>query len=112
MKNHKQRKYLISLFYYKDIILDNNYKRNNLETLQKLAENDDLEAQYKLAICYQNGHGINYKKAFKLLLSSAKKGNPDAQFHLAICYITYMDGLGTQKDEEKAFDWVLKSEQN
>ncbi|CAB4474036.1 unnamed protein product [Rhizophagus irregularis] len=37
-------KYLLSLFYYKDIILDINFKQNELSNLLKLAENDDLEA--------------------------------------------------------------------
>ncbi|RIA84595.1 hypothetical protein C1645_832053 [Glomus cerebriforme] len=98
-------KILISLFYYKDIILD----YNKLTILQELSENGDLGAQYNLAIRYQNGNGIknDYKKAFKLLLNCAKKGNLNAQYHLAICY---MDGIGTHKDKKEAFKWFLKSE--
>ncbi|CAB4489044.1 unnamed protein product [Rhizophagus irregularis] len=102
-------KYLLSIFYYKDIILDINYKRNKLLSLEILTKNNDLEAQYNLAVCYQSGDGVksNYRKAFELFLSAAKRGNLDAQYNLAICY---MDGMGTQKDKKKAFKWFLKSE--
>src|SRR5579862_9068608 len=51
-------KYLLSLFYYKDIILDIIYKQNKFISLQKLAKNGDLEAQYNLAVCYKNGSGV------------------------------------------------------
>ncbi|RIA91509.1 hypothetical protein C1645_875361 [Glomus cerebriforme] len=96
-------KYLLSLFYYSDIILDINYKQNKLITLQRLTENDDLESQCNLII----GAKANYRKIFESFLSSAEKGNPNAQFYLATCY---MDGIGTEKDEKKAFDWFLKSD--
>ncbi|RIA89658.1 hypothetical protein C1645_824543 [Glomus cerebriforme] len=101
-------KYLLSLFYYRDIILDINYE-NELLNLQKFAKSGDLEAKYNLAIRYQNGIGtkIDYKKAFKLFLSTAKKNNSDAQYNLAICY---MDGNGTHKDKKEALKWFLKSE--
>lgn len=97
-------KYLLSLLYYKDIILDTHYKLN----LQILAENGDLEALYKLAIQYINGLGTqnDKKKAFDLLLTPAKKGNINAKYYLAICY---MNGIGTQKNEKKAFDFLLTS---
>ncbi|RIA98815.1 hypothetical protein C1645_28437 [Glomus cerebriforme] len=115
-------KYLLSLFYYKDIIIDiegfnfkkkkpeNNNQKELLKLLQ-LAKNDDSTAQYNLAICYKNGNyiEINHKKSFKWFLISAENGNSDAQYNLAICY---MDGIGIQKDKKKAFDWFLKSEQN
>jgi hypothetical protein len=116
-------KYLLALFYYRDIILDIegfNYNQirketennqNELIKLLKLAKNGNLEAQNNLAICYRNGDGIeiNHEKAFKWFLSSAEKGNSDAQFNLAICY---MDGMGIQKNQIKAYDWFLKSEQS
>ncbi|RIA92894.1 hypothetical protein C1645_820087 [Glomus cerebriforme] len=115
-------KCLLSLFYYKDIIIDiegfkynrnwnESSEQNELTKLVILAKNNDSESQYNLAICYQSGNGveINYKKAFKWFLNSAKNENPNAQFSLAIFY---MDGIGVQKDEEKAFEWFLKSDQN
>ncbi|CAB5363939.1 unnamed protein product [Rhizophagus irregularis] len=62
-------KYLLSLLYYKDIILDINRKQNvsKFSNIFKLAENGDLEAQYNLAICYMDGIGTqkNEIKAFE-----------------------------------------------
>ncbi|RIA98793.1 hypothetical protein C1645_870407 [Glomus cerebriforme] len=98
-------KYLLSLFYYGDII----YKQNEFNKLLKLAENDDSEAQYNLAIYYyQNGSIVktNYEKAFKWFLRSAEKGNPCAQHMLGICY---MDGKGIQRDEKKACNLMAQS---
>ncbi|CAB5363955.1 unnamed protein product [Rhizophagus irregularis] len=68
-------KYLLSLFYYKDIILDINYKQNKLAMSLKLAKKGDLEAQYNLAICYMDGKGIrkDKKKALKWFLKSENK---------------------------------------
>ena len=43
------------------------------------------------------------------LLKLSNSGDPEAQYDLAIFY---MDGIGIQKDESKAFDWILKSENN
>ena len=40
---------------------------------------------------------------------AAKKGNPKAQFDLAIMYAT---GNGVQKDERTAFNWFHKSARN
>ncbi|CAB4385715.1 unnamed protein product [Rhizophagus irregularis] len=78
-------KYLLSLFYYKDIILDIEGFNYNHRT-----ENSNQNESIKL-------------------LKLAKEGNSDAQYNLAICY---MDGLGIQKNEKRAFDWLLKSEQS
>ncbi|CAB4386683.1 unnamed protein product [Rhizophagus irregularis] len=102
-------KYLLSLFYYKDIInnilFDIDIKQNKLVFLEKLKGNSELEVQFNLTICRKD-RNVNYKKAFELLLSLAEEENLDAQYNLAICY---MDGIGTQKDEKKAFDLFLKS---
>ncbi|GBC26720.2 Sel1 repeat family protein [Rhizophagus irregularis DAOM 181602=DAOM 197198] len=40
-------------------------------------------------------------------LKLAKKGDLEAQYNLAICY---MDGKGIRKDKKKALKWFLKSE--
>ncbi|CAB4492143.1 unnamed protein product [Rhizophagus irregularis] len=61
-------KYLLSLFYYKDIIIDmegfnyyqskGNNDQNELMKLIKLAKNGDLDAQYDLAARYMGGRAI------------------------------------------------------
>ncbi|GES99142.1 Sel1-like repeat protein [Rhizophagus clarus] len=99
-------KYLLSLFYYKDNILD--VKENKLTNLLKLTENSNLEKQYNSIICCQNRNmKANYRKIFQLLLRLTEKGNLDAQYNLAICY---MDGIGIQEDEKKALELFLKSD--
>jgi len=80
-------KYLLSLFYYKDIIIDIegfNYNQNKKEA------------------------GNNQNELMKLV-KLAKNGDSEAQYNLAVCY---MDGIGIQKNEQKAFEWFLKSEQS
>ncbi|GES99188.1 tetratricopeptide repeat protein [Rhizophagus clarus] len=99
-------KYLLSLFYYKDNILD--VKENKLTNLLKLTENNNLEKQYNSIICCQNRNmKANYRKIFQLLLRLTEKGNLDAQYNLAICY---MDGIGIQEDGKKALELFLKSD--
>ncbi|CAB4478669.1 unnamed protein product [Rhizophagus irregularis] len=104
-------KYLLSLFYYKDnILFDYTYKQNKSVHLLKLSGNNDLELEYNSRICFENDDDLktNYRKIFELLLNLADNENLDAQYNLAICY---MDGIGTYKDETKAFDLFLKSDQ-
>ena len=52
--------------------------------LEKSAKKGDIVAQKDLGVCYFYGYGtdINYKKAYKWLLSSAEQGNADAMFHV------------------------------
>ncbi|CAG8470928.1 11054_t:CDS:2 [Funneliformis caledonium] len=74
----------------------------------RLAESGNAVAQYVIAICYQQGKGIdiNYNKAFKWFYNSARGGFINAQYSLAQCYIF---GKGTHKDEHKAFLWYKVS---
>ncbi|CAB4489009.1 unnamed protein product [Rhizophagus irregularis] len=78
-------KYLLSLFYYKDIIID-------IEGFN-----------------YYQSKGNNNQNGLMKLVKLAKNGDLDAQYNLAI---HYMDGVEIQKNEEKAFEWFLKSEQS
>ncbi|PKY44559.1 HCP-like protein [Rhizophagus irregularis] len=123
-------KYLLSLFYYKDIILDINYKQNKLAMSLKLAKKGDLEAQYNLAICYMDGKGVrkDKKKALKWFLKSENKyfkiilNKNEREFKrilkLAIENDStaqnnmgnfYKYGKGTDRNEKKAFEWYTKS---
>ena len=97
-------KYLLSLFYYKDIILSERGFRSYL----KSAEKGDPKAQYDLGNCYYDGRGVSqdYKKAFKWYLKSANGGCAEGQCSLGYCY---ENGFGIDKDYKKAFEWYLKS---
>src|SRR5437764_9506108 len=81
-------KYLLSLFYYKNIILD--IEGFNSKCKEESDDNDE-------------------QREILRLLTLAKDGDSEAQYILAVCY---MDGIETQKNEKRAFNWFLKSEQN
>ena len=69
--------------------------------LQKAANLDNAEAQYKLALCYENGIGVkqNSNKFIKFITLSANQGHSYAQYHLAYCY---KNGIGINKNIDKA----------
>ena len=72
------------------------------------AEQDDAEAQYRLAMCYAEGKGVeqNNAKSFEWTLKSAKLGNAKAQCVVGMCYI---GGNEVQKDEAEGKKWIEKS---
>ncbi|RHZ80988.1 hypothetical protein Glove_130g136 [Diversispora epigaea] len=101
--------------------MENTYSNEN-EFLQylKLAEEENVDAQFDLENCYihgigttkddekafQNGIGTTKDegKAFEWYLKPAEGGNHKGQSDLRYCYHN-----GTIKDEEIAFQWYLKS---
>lgn len=74
-----------------------------IEWYQKAAE-QDYHAMNNLAVCYEEEG--NLKEAFKLYETSAKQGNVDAQFNLALCY---EEGKGTEIDLKEAIKWYEKA---
>ena len=82
-------------------------KKNNLyskfenngeiESLFKLAKQGDAEAQFKLAISYAHGKGVelNYLEAMKWLGKAARQGDVKAQSYLGFCY---RHGIGIKKN--------------
>ena len=76
-----------------------------------LAEQGDLDAQFKLANMYRKGIGVpqDYKTAVKLYNPPAEQGNSLAQYNLGIMYSF---GLGVLQDYETALKWyILSAEQ-
>ena len=75
---------------------------------RKAADQGDLDAQYKLGVCYENGTGVprDDKKAFDCYRNSAEKGIVDAQFSLGACY---ENGKGVGKDVKEAVEWYRKA---
>ena len=90
------------------IIASNNSDDITLDTLIQLAENGDVEAQYRLALSYYRGEGVERdpKEAFEWFEKAAKQGDDNAQFYLAKCYD---DGEGVEEDKGEAFRWYKKS---
>src|ERR1043166_10323982 len=97
-------KYLLSLFYYKDILLD---ERKFIKYL-KFAQKGDSEAQHSLGECYYYGREVSqdYEKAFKWYSRSANNGFSEGQISLGDCYKL---GRGITQDYKKAFECYSKS---
>ncbi len=79
---------------------------------QIVAQNNDAAtyfAKYITALKYSKGDGLpqNKEKAFKIMKECAEAGEmEDAMLVLGAMYMT---GNGTQKSEDEAFKWILKS---
>ena len=68
------------------------------------AEQGDAEAQFQLAVIYQNGRLVpqDQPQAREWLLKAAERGHVKAMFNLGV---TYGDGLGVPVDDAEAFKW-------
>jgi len=68
------------------------------------AEQGDAEAQFQLAVIYQNGRLVpqDQTQAREWLLKAAEQGHVKAMFNLGV---TYGDGLGVPVDDAEAFKW-------
>ncbi len=79
-----------------------------LALLGTIAEKGHADAQYRLAIMYQNGLGLvrNELLAMKWMISSANQGFAWAQHGLGFMY---MDGDCVPKNGEKAVTWFTRS---
>jgi TPR repeat protein len=75
--------------------------------LLKQAAESVREAQYELAVCYQNGEGVakSPRKAFLLYLQSALNGDPQAHFEVG--RMLY-HALGVRRDRAQAWIWLDK----
>ncbi|MBR4255074.1 MAG: SEL1-like repeat protein [Lentisphaeria bacterium] len=87
-------------------------KENNMaEAAQwyaKAAEQDDLDAQFKLGVCYENGTGVprDYREAVKWYRKAAEKGIVEAQLALGACY---ENGRGLPPNCKEAVNWYRKA---
>ena len=77
---------------------------------QRLASDNDAQAQYQLAKAYSNGQGVeqDYKRAFAWFSRAAEQGHADAQNDLGSFYAT---GLLFKKDYQHAVAWYAKAAQ-
>ena len=74
----------------------------------KAAEAGDVEAQYKLGVCYCNGEGVpvDEAKGIELIKKAAERGHMDAQRTLGDLYIT---GSCVKADALEAVSWYRKA---
>ena len=91
------------------------YNRQDYETAYKLilplAEQGDADAQFNLALMYEDGLGVpqDYKEAVRLYRLSAEQGFAIAQFNLGVMYY---NGQGVPQDYVLAHMWWSISSAN
>lgn len=77
-------------------------------SLERRAQDGDVQAQYELAKCHFKGIGVDINKAeaFYWFNKAAEQGDKDAQFYLAMCWEF---GDGTVENKTEAFRWYQKA---
>lgn len=75
--------------------------------IEKLFEQNNADAQYKLGIRYYTGDGVekNHSEAVKWFRKAAEQGNAEAQYNLGVCY---ENGEGVDKNLAEAAKWYRK----
>lgn len=75
--------------------------------IEKLFEQNNADAQYKLGIRYYTGDGVekNHSEAVKWFRKAAEQGNAEAQYNLGVCY---EKGEGVDKNLAEAAKWYRK----
>lgn len=94
----------------KDFLAIGDFK-NAIPLLNQSAKLGNTEAQYHLALCYQQGTGVakNDTTANLWLLKAANNGSKDAQSSLSTSFAV---GRGILQDEYQAFYWTSQCAKN
>lgn len=73
--------------------------------IEKLFEQNNADAQYKLGIRYYTGDGVekNHSEAIKWCKKAAEQGNAEAQYNLGVCY---ENGEGVDKNLAEAANGI------
>jgi hypothetical protein len=81
-----------------------NISVNIVDVTRMRAEAGDAEAQFQLAVIYQNGRLVPQDQALarEWLLKAAAQGHVKAMFNLGV---TYGEGHGVPVDDAEAFRW-------
>src|SRR3954470_18694857 len=80
----------------------------DVETLKKLAQSGNADAEFELGIRYLGGEGLekDEKQAAEWLQKSADEHNLAAMNAIGTLH---EEGVGMPKDEKKAFEWYEKA---
>lgn len=75
--------------------------------IEKLFEQNNADAQYKLGIRYYTGDGVekNHSESVKWFRKAAEQGHASAQHNLGVCY---EKGEGVDKNLAEAAKWYRK----
>lgn len=90
--------------------IKNGYIQYGFEELKKTAAVNDIAAQYFVAVCYENGIGVekDMTQAFKMFRKTAERGLPDAMYHLASFY---RNGIVVYQDVSREKEWMKRYSQ-
>lgn len=102
----------LGVAYYKGEGVTKDYKTAK-KYLQEAANQGSATALFYLGdMCYEGNYGLlaGKGKAFEFWMQAAKKGQPSAQYNIAISYMT--DEWGAEKNLEKAAFWFMCAYQN
>lgn len=86
------------------------YVQQGYEELNKAARFNSLAAQFFVAVCNENGIGIekNLEQAFKMYRKAAERGLPDAMWHLASFY---RNGIIVPQNSSRENEWMQRYNQ-
>lgn len=79
---------------------------DQIRAIHNAAEQGDAEAQFRLAMMYDDGHGVEQDsaEAVKWFYKAAEQGQVEAQYNLAVMLDA---GSGVEQDHTKAARWYL-----
>jgi hypothetical protein len=83
-------------------------QKTYLESISGAARNNDVDAQYCLAIMYHDGRYVDRDEstAVKWYLGAAQRGHLESQFWLCLMY---SDGLGVPQNALEAIYWCKRA---
>lgn len=87
---------------------ETNYSSLDIPELIVLSNKGDEEAQFSLALNYQEGVKVkqDYNESLKWYIKSAENGNTSSMINLAYLY-SY--GIGVKQDLDESFNWNMKA---
>lgn len=90
------------------VAYDNNNYKLAFSIYERLAVDDIPEAQYNLAVMYDNGEGVekNNNKAMELYKLAAYQEYLPAAYNLGMMYVL---GQGVSRDLKKGIYWLMKA---
>ena len=82
-------------------------EEKGVELIRQAAERGSAPAQFRLALCYEEGQGVSqdYAQAVYWYRQAAERGDAWAQFNLAICYAK---GQGVSQDYGQPFFGIVR----
>lgn len=104
---HQSASYWKSMYKIGNIEFNRGDYKTAVAWYSKAAEKGYELGETWLGYCYRNGYGVSIdkKKAFKLYLSAAQKGESYAQLMVGAAYDFQYEEFGVEQDVEKGHQW-------